>query len=254
MVVVFMVKVRIDEMSWVEVREALDNGFDTVIVPVGSIEQHGPHLPLGTDTFVGEALSVMIAEKLGKTLVTPPITPGCSQHHMGFPGTLTLKPETLMQVVRDVCKCLIKHGFKNIILLPTHGGNFAPIETLIMELAMEHKDVKIISPLKLEELIKVMNDVMAEYGVTFKEAGVHAGAAETSAILYIKKDLVKMDKAVEGFMGEYTISQLYSYGIRAISSTGVLGDPRRASADAGRRMMEKLAEYYVEKIKKELKV
>jgi creatinine amidohydrolase len=72
-------------------------------------------------------------------------------------------------------------------------------------------------------------------------------------MLHINGGLVKMDRAVEGFTGEYTISQLYSYGVKAISNTGVLGDPRKASADAGRKMMEKLAEYYAEKIKKELK-
>ncbi|MEM3615123.1 MAG: creatininase family protein [Candidatus Methanomethylicia archaeon] len=74
--------IKMEDISWVEVKEALENGFDTVIVPIGSIEQHGPHLPLGTDTFISEVLAVRIAEKLSKTLVTPPITPGCSQHHM----------------------------------------------------------------------------------------------------------------------------------------------------------------------------
>jgi len=248
-----MVKIKLEEMSWVEVKNSLDNGFDTVIIPICSIEQHGPHLPLGTDTFIGEVLAVKIAEKLGKTLVAPAVTPGCSQHHMGFPGTLTLKPETLMRIIRDICTCLVKHGFKRIILLPTHGGNFAPIKTLIMELAMEFKDVIIISPLELEEFINITNNLMAEYGASFKEAGSHAGATETSMMLAIRNELVRMDKAIEGYTGEYTTSQLFSHGVKAISEIGVLGNPKKASKEAGEKILEKLSEYYVEKIKKEFR-
>lgn len=248
-----MVKIKLEDMSWVEVKEALENGFETIIVPIGSIEQHGPHLPLGTDTFIGEVLAVKIAEKLGKTIVAPVISIGCSQHHMGFPGTLTLKPETLMQIIRDVCSCLVKHGFKRIILLPTHGGNFAPVKTVIMELAIELKDIKIISPLELEEFIRVTNSVIAEYGVSFREAGSHSGATETSVMLAIKSELVRMDRAIEGYTGDYTISQIYSHGVKAISETGVLGDPRKANEKAGKRILEELTEYYVEKIEKEFR-
>lgn len=249
----FMVEIRLENMSWTEVKEALEKGFDTVIIPIGSIEQHGPHLPLGTDTFIGEVLAVKIAEKLGKTLVSPAITPGCSQHHMGFPGTLTFKPETLMRIIKDVCTCLAKHGFKRIILLPTHGGNFAPVKTVIMELSVELKNVKIISPLELEEFIRVTNSIMAEYGVSFREAGSHAGATETSLMLAIRSEFVRMNKAVEGYIGDYTTSQLYSHGVKAISETGILGDPRKASGEAGKKILEKLIEYYIEKIKKEFR-
>lgn len=124
-----METIRIEEMTWPMVKRALEEGYKTVIVPVGSIEQHGPHLPIGTDAYFGDCLGLRVAEKLGKTLVAPTLRPGCSEYHMDFPGTITLSTETLMHVLRDVCVSLDRHGFENILLLPTHGGNFAPVLT-----------------------------------------------------------------------------------------------------------------------------
>ncbi len=105
--------IMLEELTWPLVEKALNEGYRTVIVPVGSIEQHGYHLPLATDAFLGEALSRRLAEKLGKTLVAPVIRPGCSVHHMSFPGTLDVSPDTLIRVVKDVCFSLDVHGFQN---------------------------------------------------------------------------------------------------------------------------------------------
>lgn len=247
-------KIRIDEMTWIEIKEALEAGKKTVIVPIGSIEQHGPHLPEGTDTFAGDIIAEKIALKMGNALVAPTIRPGCSQHHMEFPGTITLAPETLMQVIREVCYSLVHHGFENIVLLPTHGGNFAPTATVAPEIAREMKDVNVIALTDLKELIVKMNEVMAEYGVSFEDAGAHAGASETSLMLAYKEELVRSDLAKKGYTGKYTSAQLFRKGLRAFSEIGVLGDPTKASKEAGLKMIDILAEYYAKKIKEEIEI
>ncbi|MCW4013105.1 MAG: creatininase family protein, partial [Candidatus Bathyarchaeota archaeon] len=84
--------IHLEEMTWTMVEEAIAEGYKTVVMAVGSIEQHGHHLPLATDTYLGDVLATRTAEKLGKTLVAPTIRPGCSEHHLTFPGTISISP------------------------------------------------------------------------------------------------------------------------------------------------------------------
>ena len=106
--------VRLEELTWPDVESALQNGTRTAIVAVGSIEQHGPHLPLGMDTFDADELACRIARDLGDALAAPAIRPGCSGHHMEFPGTITVPPETLMDIIRTYCRSLDEHGFEYV--------------------------------------------------------------------------------------------------------------------------------------------
>ncbi len=122
-----MQKRNLFEMTRPEVEQAIASGIDTVIVPFGSTEQHGLHLPLGTDAILGEALGDRVARSLGNALLAPGLPIGCSEHHMDFAGSMTLSQETFIQVVADLCRSLAHHGFKHIALIPTHGGNFAHV-------------------------------------------------------------------------------------------------------------------------------
>lgn len=251
MVTLMTEKVRLEEMTWKEIKEAMDKGNKTVIVPIGSMEQHGPHLPEGTDTFSGDVLGQRIARKLGDTLVAPTIRPGCSRHHMRFPGTITLTPETLMRTIREVCSSLAFHGFKNIVLMPTHGGNFAPVNTVAPEIAQE-LDANIVVIADLKELMEIMDKAMQEFGVSSAEAGAHSGAAETSFMLACYEKLVREDLIQTGYMGEFRTSTVLSKGVKAFSPIGVLGDPKKASREAGEKMINDLVEAYARKIEKEL--
>ena len=228
-------KVRLEEMTWKEIKEAIDKGKKTVIVPVGSIEQHGPHLPEGTDTFSGDVLGERIAKKLGDALVAPTIRPGCSRHHMSFPGTITLSAETLMRTIKEVCISLAHHGFESIVLMPTHGGNFAPVNAVAPDIARE-LDVNIVVIADLKELIEIMAKAMQDFGVSAAEAGAHSGAAETSFMLACCEKLVRRDLIQRGYMGEFTTSTVLSKGIKAFSPIGVLGDPEKASREAGEKV------------------
>src|SRR3990172_8351813 len=113
-------------MTWPEVREELSRGRTTVVVPFGAVEQHGPHLPLGTDAIFGDEIGLAVAERLDAFLA-PTVRVGFSPHHMAFAGTLTVDEETFHAVARSIVRALAGHGFRRIVLLPTHGGNFPPL-------------------------------------------------------------------------------------------------------------------------------
>jgi creatinine amidohydrolase/Fe(II)-dependent formamide hydrolase-like protein len=114
------------EMTSVEVGAEIAAGRSTIVVPFGAVEQHGPHLPLDTDAVLGDRLGLLIAKRLN-ALCAPTIRIGCSQHHLSFAGTLSFKPETLHVIVHDLVDSLATHGFRRIVLLPTHGGNEGPL-------------------------------------------------------------------------------------------------------------------------------
>ena len=113
------------EIGWPDVAVYLE-GDDRIILPIGSTEQHGRHLPLGTDTMVPTALAHRLGERTG-VLVAPTVTYGMSLHHLGFPGSVSLRPETLTHVLEDILRSLHRHGFRRVFVLNGHGGNVAPL-------------------------------------------------------------------------------------------------------------------------------
>src|SRR4030042_2453705 len=117
--------VLMEKMSWVEIQEAIRKGKTTVIIVSGSIEQHGPHLPTGTDTYLGYEIAERAALKLGNALVAPVIRPALSEHHLGFPGSLTLKWKTYFAVLEDYSSSLARSEFTDLVLTSSHGGNTA---------------------------------------------------------------------------------------------------------------------------------
>ncbi|MFB6198276.1 MAG: creatininase family protein [Halobacteriaceae archaeon] len=242
--------VRLEEFTWPEVEAALEDGTRTAIIAVGSVEQHGPHLPLIMDTLAGEELSKRIAEELGDAVAAPPIRPGCSGHHMDFPGTITIPPETLMDLIRSYCQSLDRHGFEHLVLLPTHGGNFAPVNTVAPEIAREI-NASVITLADLDELMDLMNNGLREAGIEYEEPVIHAGAAETAIVLAVRKKLVRTDELELGYEGPLSVSRLLSEGFKSITENGVLGDPRQATAEAGEEILDQITAVYVEKIRSE---
>lgn len=245
-----MEKYKLAEMRWPEVEAALDQGIDTVIVTFGSTEQHGLHLPLATDSLWGEALGNKVAQKLGDALLAPALRIGCSEHHMAFPGSITLRKETFIEVVADYCQSLARHGFRNIVLIPTHGGNFAPLAEAVEQIAKRLPDVNIIAYTDLMGLLNAGFRLAEERGVTAGEAGGHAGEWETSMILALRPELVAMDKAQAGYTGdmEAIAPVVFEQGFRAVTDIGVLGDPAKADPAAGQAYLETLAALLVDYI------
>jgi len=250
-----MVKVRMSEMTRVDIQKALDRGVSTVVFAVGSNEQHGPHLPTCTDSLIGDVLANKVAGKLGRALQAPSINVGCSDHHMVFPGTISLRRETLKSLIRDYCVSLAKQGFKNIFILPSHGGNFNAVREVADELNQSLKGTKVVSYTNLKGLLEFLAEVSSKHGVSAGESGAHAGESETSMVLAIRKDLVCMKHAEKGFVGSFDdkmMALILSQGIKAVSKNGVLGDSRKGEAGKGEEYLELWAEKMVDFIRKQI--
>jgi creatinine amidohydrolase len=251
-----MAKVRMSEMTRVDIQKALDRNFRTVVFAVGSNEQHGPHLPTCTDSLIGDVLANKVTRKLGKALQAPTINVGCSEHHMAFPGTIDLKPETLKSLIRDYCVSLAKQGFKNIVIFPSHGGDFNPVREVTDELNQSLEGTKVVSYTDLKGLFGFLTEFSSKHGITAGESGAHAGESETSMVLALRKDLVNMDLAEEGFVGNYEekVPIIWRQGIKAVTKNGVIGDPRKAEAGKGEEYLELWAEKMVDFVRKRVDI
>jgi creatinine amidohydrolase len=244
-------KINLFEMTRPEVEQAIADGIDTVIITIGSTEQHGLHLPLGTDAIWGEVLGDRVARALGNALLTPGLRIGCSEHHMDFPGSLTLGRETFIQVVADLCRSLAHHGFGCIVLLPTHGGNFAPLAKAVEAIRPELPEVKIIAFTDLTAFMGEIFRVGKARKVMPEQAGAHSGEFETSLMLAVRPELVAMEVAQPGYVGDQLsiAPVVFEKGFRAVTDNGVLGDPRDASAANGETYLAAMTDLIVRFIK-----
>ena|SRR5947209_1894214 len=229
-------------MSWPEVCRHLDSGRRTIVCAFGATEQHGPHLPLATDTLLGDELARRVAEELD-ALVAPTVALGCSAHHGAFPGTLSVSDETFAAVVGDLVDSFARGGFARAVLLPSHGGNFAPLGRAI-EAVREPPGLRIDAVSDLGALVGLAIFGEQEEGIPAGEGGLHAGEWETSLLMAANPDLVWMQHAQAGFVGEpeRAVTAVFSEGVHSVSANGVIGDPRRASAERGERYWRYITE------------
>jgi creatinine amidohydrolase len=202
-------------------------------------------------------LANKVTLKLGRALQAPSINVGCSDAHMVFPGAISLRPETLKNLIRDYCTSLAKQGFKNIVILPSHGGNFNAVREVTDELSQSLEGTKVMSYTDLKGLLDLLAEFSSRHGVSAGESGAHAGESETSMVLAIRKDLVDMKNAEKGFVGSFDdkmMGLMYSQGIKAVSKNGVLGDSRKGEARNGEKYLELWAEKMVDFVRKHVDI
>jgi creatinine amidohydrolase len=239
-------EVMLERMTWPDVRAALDAGRTTVVVACGAVEQHGPHLPLFMDAEHGTRIAVEVARRLGNALVAPTVRVGCSDHHMTFPGTLSLRASTFEAVCHDYCTSLARHGFRHLCFVPTHGGNFAPLVEMLDRLrAAAGPAVRVDTFDDLTGLIELWTRVVEEEAGLGGHVGGHADIAEASIMLAMHPDLVREDAVAAGYPGPLTpdvIRRMYREGIGAITPNGILGDAHGMSAAIGRRCIAETAD------------
>lgn len=250
-----MKTIRTEDMNWPDIKEAIAKGFTTAVIAIGSTEQHGPHLPTTTDTLIGDAIANKVAARLENALQAPTIRIGCSDHHLAFPGTISCRPSTLKAIINDYIESLEKHGFKTIILLPSHGGNFTPVKEAIDDLRKKYTDLKILGYTDLTGFIDYLAKISGEFRITKEEAGAHAGESETSFILALREKLVMKDRFAPGYLGplgEEEIKIIIEKGMPSLSEKGVLGDPTKATSNKGKVYLEKTADFLAAEIKKQL--
>lgn len=188
--------------------------LEVVVVPLGSFEQHGPHLPYNTDTLIAEGVSKFVAEKINAA-VAPTITLGVSPEHMDFWGTVTVKPDTLRKVLEDVIESFTAHGVGKIVVVNAHGGNVDAIKGLE------------------SEAVRVFNvtELVGDYG--------HAGEIETSIMLYLHPKRVRASK-IRKFM--YRKPEGGRWKTIDYSASGVLGDPTKADRKKGKKYFKEITE------------
>ena len=240
--------VELDRISWTEVKSELDAGRDTVVIAFGATEQHGPHMPLATDALIGDHLARLVAEQLD-AFFAPTVRIGCSEHHLAFPGTLSVSEETFHGIVADLVRSLARGGFKRAVLLPTHGGNFAPLAAAVEKLGpVEGIEIRALTD--LGALLRIAQIGLEEHGVPISEGGLHAGEWETSMIMAIRPELVHPENGAPGFTGdmEAALGAIFSEGVDAVADNGVLGDPTQASAAHGDRYWNEVLAITLEEI------
>jgi creatinine amidohydrolase len=229
----------------------------TVIIMTASIEQHGPHLPTVTDTAIGYAVGERLARRLGKTLLAPVVRPGCSEHHLAFPGSLSIPTEVFIETVIAYVRSLAPHGFNAFILLSSHGGNFAALAAAGQRLRDEFatKGVRVVDlggPEGLTELMKTMVEAAAKLGAPQDVDAIHAEVTETSIMMARHPALVHGDRLELGYVGRIDRQELFRKGLRAFTPNGILGDARRASVQIGEAVLERVTGYLAASVQQRL--
>jgi creatinine amidohydrolase len=250
-----MNKVRYDELTWIEMREAISNN-PVVLLPFGTVEDHGPHLPLNTDNVIVEAICLDAAQRApGEMLVMPTAAYGLDEHHMDFPGTITVDMQTLLAFVADVAISPARHGFSHVLIVNGHGSNASIAELAARRVVLQTGIVcgamspnAAIDPTLAEPTLSEMRR-SSSGGVA------HAGEYETAMMLHLRPDLVQMDRAVrevgqlklEHFNWDHSEPSVLSWQDwwSRMSESGVCGDPTVATAEFGRALFERTVQNFV---------
>jgi creatinine amidohydrolase len=242
-------------LTWTDIQAMPDKENVVVIQPVGAIEQHGPHLPLVVDAAIGLGVLGRALEKLPDTIpayALPCLYYGKSNEHWHFPGTITLSVQTLLAILMEVGESVYRAGFRKLVLMNSHGGQPQVMEIAARDLHQKYEDFAVF-PLFTWRVPNVAADLLTE-----KERllGIHAGDAETSLLLSLLPDQVRMERAVaeypQGLPTDGLLSMEgalpFAWATRDISQSGTLGDPTTATRDKGDRILESLAEGWVQVI------
>ncbi len=218
-----------EEMTWKEVEEFVKK-MDMVILPTAATEQHGPHLPLAVDTIDCYEVAKRISARLSIP-VLPPICYGCSQSHGDFPGTISLRPETVTRTICEIAEWLYKSGIRKLLILNGHMWNWGPIYSARENIRYDYRDMQV----RVLDWWHTTEETMKKLVEDCPENPnyLHANIAETSCMLAIRPDLVSMDKAVD----EADYSTFFEHRMDQYTKTGIVG---RATTKSTKEFGEQL--------------
>ena len=251
------------DLTFVDVKAYLETK-DTVLIPMASMEQHGPHLPLYTDTITAIEVSSRVAEHIG-VLYTPPIWMGYSPQHMHEPGqgrgTITLRSSTLLNLMYDVARSLIHHGFNRLIFINGHGSNIKVVDPILRRLRYETGAlISFVKPY-MENYVGLMKGLLEN--PPEETPGWHASELETSQDLAHNPNIVRMDRAeftkahIPGFLPksfekkdgmpdvEFDGYKYFTFPMdhHEFIESGVIGNPLRATAEKGEEAFRRYSEH-----------
>jgi creatinine amidohydrolase len=225
----------LEEMNAIQLRKNVNSKTIAIIV-FGACENHGDHMPFGSDFFVPMELARRVASHARNVLVLPAFPYGVSSHHSGFQMTVTLEPTTLIRAIEDICSSLIKNGIHRILIINGHDGNIAPIELSARTLKDKYPDVIIAC---LEAWWTVIGQVDKNLFDNWNGLG-HGGEAETSAMLSVRSDLVDMKNAPEKIIPKLPPNIRIYWRFNELTQTGATGAPRKATRAKGDKILEVL--------------
>lgn len=239
---------RYNRLTWAEMNDAIAMN-KVILLPTGSTEQHGRHLPLDVDVFLAESVCLEVGRRApDKVLVLPPIAYGLNLHHIDFPGTIHIEPEVFIAFCLNITKSVAYHGFKKILLVNGHGSNTPLIDLVARRTVLETDS--------LCAALSYISPAVPEFNkIKDTEVMAHADEFETSLYLHLAPERVQMDKAGYGddVMGEYVSSDsVYTYPVRfndywgRWTNLGVHGDARTATAEKGKVIFEAAVNSLVE--------
>ena len=240
----------LQKMKWPEVKEQIEKAV-VAVVPIGSTEQHGYHLPIDTDISVPYHIAIKATEDTGD-IVAPPINYGYNEKDLSFPGTVSVKTNSFLSYVFDVCDSLSRTGFKKILLLNGHGYN-----TFLVHTVCNMVNEKAGSLCASTSYVQLIPDIIEEIRQSRFPGGIaHSGELETSIQLFLNPESVDMDKAVKEFgfhETKYTWIDVKTPPVYIRTKfanntrSGVIGDPTLATREKGERiitaLIERLAEF-----------
>ncbi|MFC0437801.1 creatininase family protein [Kutzneria buriramensis] len=234
---------RLADLTWPEIDELRPHA-PVAIVPLGATEQHGLGMAQRTDTTRAEAVADMVARRMSPQVVVAPAIPvGMSEHHMGFPGTLTLSADTLQRVVADVVTSLHRHGWRRIFVLTGHGGNNSAVDTVVSRLRAELTDTH----LAWSGVTPVVSDLVKQHADSPVRG--HSCEIETSQAMYVDPDLVLSERLTRGSatlddldpagrLGRSHPGFHFPQAYDVLSPTGNLGNPRLATPELGALLID----------------
>ncbi len=224
-----------------------------VILPVASLEQHGPHLPVEVDSMLGETVALRAAQKMlarnQPTLVLPVLWTGLSEHHMSFGGTVTLDFPAFSAVVEGVVRSVLRHGFKRIVLLNAHGGNENALRTITDELTPKYRVPIVQFTYWYAAAVAIAKILETQGGLQ------HACEAETAMMMAVRPELVATDRIplakanTTPDVGDVVGGGVYTWRtIGSRSGSGVIGNPEAATAEKGERLFDAISDALAQKL------
>lgn len=219
-----------DELTWEEIGNLRNRGKDLVILPVGATEQHSLHLPVGVDTFSVMSVAQGVSAKTGFP-VLPPLAYGCSLGHTHkWPGTISLRPETLSAIVLEIAEWIVGAGFSRLVLLNGHYTNWAPLRCGLENIRHQYPNLRI-ALRSVWEISNEINQLYQQDAVNF-----HANCAETSVMLAIRPDLVQLEKAQDE--PDRSAHCFFSYTVPQESVHGGVGKPSQSTTQYGQTILD----------------
>ena len=221
--------------SWKDIENKITNRT-VAIIPVGSIEQHGLHAPLGTDYLIAEGLADT-AKDYDNVILTPPIPVGVAEYHRHFAGTLWVSPTTLKSYVGEIINSFAFHGVNKVIIVNGHGGNREPLKEMARYLKME-KNIEVAVWTWFESIEK---DIINMYGV---RPPLHADETETAMLMSIAPETIQPELYEESaagasdVWGKFFKGTMVSQEVKDFSRTGATGDPAKTDTELGKKMLE----------------